>query len=219
MKKDLLIGMLAATALLALSASYAAAQGQGAGAGGGRQPGVGAGAQQRPGNTTRGAGDQDRDRSRDMDRDYDGDRDMDRDRRRDQDRDRIYSSDLMTQEERAQYWNQLRSLKTEQERIQYRLDHQKAMQQRAKEKGVSAPPGLSRSRIAQQENDRQQERQRIYGYDLMTQAELEQHRERLRVATTQQERDSIRAEHRTQMEARAREQGVTLAPPRNGGSN
>ena len=36
---------------------------------------------------------------------------------------------------------------------------------------------------------------------------------------TQQERDAIRAEHRTQMEARAREQGVTLAPQRNGGSN
>ncbi|MBK6672731.1 MAG: hypothetical protein IPG49_04345 [Proteobacteria bacterium] len=213
MKKDLFIGTLAATALLALSANYAAAQGQGGGGGGARQPGAGAGAQQRPGNTTRGAGDQDRDRARDMDRDreYSGDRDMDRDRRRDQDRDRIYSSDLMTQEERVQHWNQLRSLKTEQERIQYRLDHQKAMQQRAKEKGVSAPPGLSRSRIAQQESDRQQERQRIYGYDLMTQTELEQHRERLRVAKTQQERDTIRAEHHTQMEARAREQGITLA--------
>ncbi len=134
------------------------------------------------------------------------------------DRDRIYSSDLMT-DEGVQHWKQLRSLKTEQERIQYRLDHQNAMQQRAKEKGVKAPAALSRSQVAQQEKDRQQERQRIYGYDLMTQAELEQHRDRLRVAKTQQERDAIRAEHRTQMEARAREQGVTLAPQRNGGSN
>ncbi|MGE0582021.1 MAG: hypothetical protein AB7P31_07840 [Steroidobacteraceae bacterium] len=214
MKSDQYVTTLAAAALLAFSVSYAAAQGQGGG-GGGQQPRVGAGAQQRPGGTTRGVGDQDRDRDRDMD----GVRDLDRDRRRDQDRDRIYSSDLMTAEERAQHWNQLRSLKTEQERIQYRLDHQNAMQQRAKEKGVKASAALSRSQIAQQEKDRQQERQHIYGYDLMTQAELEQHRDRLRVAKTQQERDAIRAEHRTQMEARARDQGVTLAPQRNGGSN
>lgn len=214
MKSDQFVRTLAAAALLAFPASYAAAQGQGGG-GGGQQPRVGAGSQQRPSGTTRGVGDQDRDGDRDMD----GVRDLDRDRRRDQDRDRIYSSDLMTDEERVQHWKQLRSLKTEQERIQYRLDHQNAMQQRAKEKGVKAPAALSRSQVAQQEKDRQQERQRIYGYDLMTQAELEQHRDRLRVAKTQQERDAIRAEHRTQMEARAREQGVTLAPQRNGGSN
>ncbi|MBS0388824.1 MAG: hypothetical protein JSR15_10120 [Proteobacteria bacterium] len=147
-----------------------------------------------------------------MPRAGDRDRKHDWDRRRDQDRDRIYASDLMTAEERTQHWDKLRSMKTEEERIQYRLEQQKIMQQRAKDRGLKAPAPLSRARIAEQERDRQQERRSVYGYELMSQAELEQHRERLREAKTAQERESIRAEHHAQMEARAREQGVTLAP-------
>ena len=56
--------------------------------------------------------DQDRttDRDRRMDRDMDKARDKDRDQTRQQDRNRIYASDLMTDQERAEHQNQLRQL-------------------------------------------------------------------------------------------------------------
>jgi len=54
-------------------------------------------------------------------------------------RDQIYGSQLMTEQERLQHRNQLRNLKTEQEREAYRLEHHKRMQVRAKEKGVTLP--------------------------------------------------------------------------------
>ena len=64
------------------------------------------------------------------------DRDRDRDQTREQDRDRdqelVYGSQLMTQQERLQYQNRVRSLKTEQEREAYRLEHHRLMQQRAR---------------------------------------------------------------------------------------
>ncbi len=44
----------------------------------------------------------------------------------------------------------------------------------------------------------------------MNQHELNQYREQLRSAKTEQERARIEAEHRTQMQERAREQGVKL---------
>lgn len=57
----------------------------------------------------------------------------------------------------------------------------------------------------------------IYGYQLMTERERSEFRERLRLATTEQERDQIRSEHHAQMQARAAERGVTLAGPRPSG--
>ena len=69
--------------------------------------------------------------------------DRDRDQTREQDRDRdqefVYGSQLMTQQERLQYQNRLRTLKTEQEREAYRLEHHRLMQQRARERGVQLP--------------------------------------------------------------------------------
>lgn len=65
------------------------------------------------------------------------------------DQDRIYGSQLMTQEERLEYRNKMRNLKTQQEREAFQLEHHKQLQERAKEKGVTLPeqpmrPGAGR---------------------------------------------------------------------------
>jgi hypothetical protein len=150
------------------------------------------------------------DRDRDMDRTQDRLNDADRDRLRDQDRDRIYAADLMTEQERTEYQNQLRELATDQERVEFRLKHQAEMQARAKQRGVSPGVSSTRAQIEEQERARQTERQQIFGYSLMKQDELDRYREQLRVAKTEQERETIRAAHRSAMQQRAREQGVTL---------
>ncbi len=90
------------------------------------------------------APDMDRDRDRDMDMDMD--RDMDKDRDRDMDRDRthdsnsqIYGITLMTTAEVAQYRDRISTLKTLQERNQFRHTHMLQMQDRARERGVTLP--------------------------------------------------------------------------------
>lgn len=52
---------------------------------------------------------------------------------------RIYGSQLMTQQERIEYRNRIRSAKTEQERERIRMEHHKLMQERAKEQGKVIP--------------------------------------------------------------------------------
>lgn len=96
--------------------------------------------------------------------------------------------------------------------------------------GAQAPPGdqaeQNRERTEQQARDRSTAQTRngdIYGYQLMTERERSEFRERIRTANSEQEREWIRDEHREQMQARARERGVTLpglahgAGPRQGG--
>jgi hypothetical protein len=56
-----------------------------------------------------------------------------------QERDRIYGSELMTPQERAEYQNRMRELRTEQEREAFRLEHHTKMQERAKAKGMTLP--------------------------------------------------------------------------------
>lgn len=51
----------------------------------------------------------------------------------------IYGWQLMTPQERKTHREKMLSLKTEQERIAYREEHHKLMQQRAKEKGMTLP--------------------------------------------------------------------------------
>lgn len=61
----------------------------------------------------------------------------------------------------------------------------------------------------------------IYASQLMTPQERDAHRARLRAAASEQERDRIHREHHAQMQARAKERGVTLPdepPPRGGGA-
>ena len=62
---------------------------------------------------------------------------------RDRDMDRmhypIYGSQLMSEREREEHRSKMRSMKTEQERDTYRLEHHKLMQERAKTKGITLP--------------------------------------------------------------------------------
>ncbi len=156
-----------------------------------------------------------RDQDRDRDRDMLSDKDRDQDRLRQQDRDRIYASELMTSQERTQYMNQLRSLRTEQERLQFRLEHQQTMQQRAKEQNAKLGAAPTRSQLGAQERERQQERVQIFGYELMDQTELDRYREHVRSAKTQEERERIQSTHQLEMQERARERGVALATDTN----
>jgi hypothetical protein len=51
----------------------------------------------------------------------------------------IYGSQLMTRQERIEYRNQMRAMKTQEERNAFRLEHHKQMQERARERGVTLP--------------------------------------------------------------------------------
>lgn len=57
----------------------------------------------------------------------------------DEDPKMVYGWELMTVKEREEHRNKMRSLKTEEERTAYRMEHHKKMQQRAKERGVTIP--------------------------------------------------------------------------------
>jgi hypothetical protein len=67
------------------------------------------------------------------------DQQRDQDRIQTQDRDQIYGSQLMTQQERADYRGRMRAAKTEQERNQIRNEHHERMKARAKARGKSLP--------------------------------------------------------------------------------
>jgi FKBP-type peptidyl-prolyl cis-trans isomerase len=51
----------------------------------------------------------------------------------------IYGSQLMTEQERNEYRNRMRSAKTAEEQQQIRAEHHERMKVRAKEKGVTIP--------------------------------------------------------------------------------
>ncbi len=59
----------------------------------------------------------------------------------------------------------------------------------------------------------------VYGSQLMTNQERIEHRNKLRAAKTDEEREQVRLQHHEQMQLRAKEQGVTLpdTPPAQGG--
>lgn len=71
---------------------------------------------------------------------------------------------------------------------------------------------------ATQVQQKQQVREPIYGYRMMTDQERDDYRARMRNAKSAQERDQIRAEHHEQMQQRAKEKGITLPdqPPAKG---
>ncbi len=51
----------------------------------------------------------------------------------------IYGSQMMTEQERMEYRNQMMNAKSDQEREQIRMEHHTQMQARAKERGVTLP--------------------------------------------------------------------------------
>lgn len=62
------------------------------------------------------------------------------------------------------------------------------------------------------------QQEKIYGSQLMTQQERNEHRDRMRAAKTEEERMQIRNEHHERMKERAKSQGITLPdkPPARG---
>lgn len=53
--------------------------------------------------------------------------------------DQVYGWQMMTQQERNEYQSKMQSMQTREEREQYRMEHHKLMQERAKERGVKLP--------------------------------------------------------------------------------
>ena len=51
----------------------------------------------------------------------------------------IYGSQMMTEQERMEYRNQMMNAKTDEERQQIRAEHHVQMQERAKERGITLP--------------------------------------------------------------------------------
>ena len=151
MKAQTTIGILVASAL-AFTAASAVAQG--------RQGQKGASAPQRT-QVERGQQDVDRDRVRDRDRINDPaqDRNKDRNKDRKQDQDHapgnaqngdqgIYGGELMNEQERNQYREQLRLTESDPKaRSQFMAEHRKKMQQRATEQGkaIKDPPKNGKS--------------------------------------------------------------------------
>ena len=63
-----------------------------------------------------------------------------------------------------------------------------------------------------------QTKQSIYGQQLMTQQEMREYRQKMRTATSDEERQQLRLQHHQEMQERAKKKGVTLpdAPPARG---
>lgn len=73
---------------------------------------------------------------------------------------------------------------------------------------------LSGAALAQTPNSPVEKRELIYCADRMTHEEREAYRAKMRAARTFEERQTIRAAHRAEMQARAAgQQGVTCDPP------
>ena len=191
MRRTLSLSIILASMLALLFIAADAQHGQGGGSGGRDQQ-----------------MDRDRDYDRAHDRDYAFDRDRAQDRGRDQvkgrdqDRDRshltdpaslededIYGSALMSEQELKQYRKQLLNMETVQAREKFQAQHEKKMLQRAHEQGKDlVPPGQGT----------------IYGGELMTVQERNEYREQLRHMDSEEERKKFQAQHREQMELRAK---------------
>jgi len=53
----------------------------------------------------------------------------------------------------------------------------------------------------------------VYGWELMTEQERNEHREKMQSMHTEQEREAYRIEHHKMMQERAKERGVSLPEP------
>ncbi len=119
--------------------------------------------------------------------------------------DTMFGAQLMTEEERAAYRARLRKAKTKESTETLQAEHHEELQARAAQKGVALPqtkPAAADSGHGVVGT--------IFGEPLMTEEEQSAFRARLRGAKTQEERERIRAEHRAQLQARARDKGVAL---------
>ena len=143
----------------------------------------------------------DRDRLRDRDRievpSHDRDRVQDRThvpdfaKLSDQD---IYGSEIMSAQERNEYRYQLQNANSEKERQQIEARHREMVMTKAQSQGVDlAPPGKG-----------------IYGGAIMSVEERNRYREELRMIGSEEERLQFMAQHREEMQIRAKAQGIEL---------
>jgi len=84
---------------------------------------------------------------------------------------------------------------------------------------VSTGLAFSADQVATQGGIQAQEQDEIYGSQLMTQQERDEHRARMRAARSIEEQEKIRMEHHELMKERAKVQGLALpeSPPPRGG--
>ncbi|OGA04298.1 MAG: hypothetical protein A3H35_15535 [Betaproteobacteria bacterium RIFCSPLOWO2_02_FULL_62_17] len=111
---------------------------------------------------------------------------------------------LFTQEERDQFREKMRAAQTREERAQINKEMRAATEQRAKEKGITLPQRREAGH-----------RRGHHGPQLLSAEERNQYRDRMRAATTPEERATLRKDMRGAMQQRAKEKGVTL-PKRRG---
>ena len=150
MKTSTLITVLFAMALLV---TPLIALGQGQGQGQGQRYGADKPPPQERAQVERGQRDMGSDRLRQQDRlgtaEHDRDRIQDRTHAPDdarQQQNNIYGYDLMTEQERTEHQQPMRSMTTEQERAAYRARHHEEMQRRAREQGVAIPDQVPEQR-------------------------------------------------------------------------
>lgn len=103
----------------------------------------------------------------------------------------VYGQFMMTMREQQRYTSRLQAARTLRREAKIRATHQAEMQARARQLGVQLPP-------------------LIYGQQMMSAEEQMRYREQLQSASSDAARQQIMAEHRQQMQTRAREQRVPL---------
>ena len=103
--------------------------------------------------------------------------------------DDIYGREMMTRRELENYRARLDSAKNDREWVRLRAEHQRQMEQRASQRGVAIDPA-------------------VYGQHMMTREERLRFNQRLSNATSAEQREGIRNEHRLMIEQRARELGL-----------
>ena len=118
---------------------------------------------------------------------------------------RVYGEEVMTPQERQAYIDKMRAAKPE-ERAKLRDEHRAEMQKRAQDKGVTlqepqrgakgTPKGGRQSKMG----------------NLFTPEEQADFHRRMKEAKTPEERDKVRADMRTQADARAKEKGAKPKP-------
>jgi hypothetical protein len=103
----------------------------------------------------------------------------------------VYGQFMMTAREQQRYRQRVESARNLRRQAKIRAQNQSAMQQRAKRLGVQLPPP-------------------VYGQQLMTAEEQARYRARLQSMSNEAGRQQLMAEHREQMQARARENRIPL---------
>ena len=101
----------------------------------------------------------------------------------------MYGHQMMSAEERERYRQQLNSASSDREWSRMRAEHQREMQARAKAQGRPMDPPM-------------------FGEHMMTAEERDRYIQRMRAATTDEEKAHIREQHQKTMMQRAEELGI-----------